>query len=71
MTKTSRCQELTRATGEALTRGLYFTLGVAVQLLDWGRAVLLTGAHRLQRPPPPNDRPTDVSENLCDKFKDL
>ena len=70
MTKTSRCQELTRATGEALTRGLYFTLGVAVQLLDWGRAMLLTGAHRLQRPPP-DDRPTDVSENLCDKFKDL
>ncbi len=70
MTKTSRCQELTRATGEALSRALCFTLGVAVQLLDWSRAVLLAGAHRLQRPPP-NDRPTDVSENLCDKFKDL
>ena len=69
MTKT-RCQELTRATGEALTHALCFTLAVAVQLLDWSRAVLLTGAHRLQRPPP-DDRPTDVSENLCDKFKHL
>jgi hypothetical protein len=65
MAKT-RCQELTRA----MARGLYFALGVAVQVLDWGRAMLLTGAHRLQRPPP-DDRPTDVSENLCDKFKDL
>ena len=62
MTKMSRCQELT-------TRALSFALGVAVQLLDWSRAVLLTGAHRLRRPP--DDRPTDVSENLCDKFKDL
>ena len=67
MTKTSRCQELTRATGEALTRGLYFTLGVAVQVLDWARAVLLTGAHRLQRPPPDDQ----VTENLCDRFKHL
>ena len=63
MTKTSRCQELT-------TRALSFALGVAVQLLDWSRALLLTGAHRLQRPPP-DDRPTDVSENICDKFKAL
>jgi hypothetical protein len=63
MTKTSRCQKLT-------TRALCFALGVAVQLLDWGRAMLLTGAHRLQRPPP-DDRPTDVTENLCDRFKHL
>ena len=69
MAKT-RCQELTRATGEALTHALCFTLGVAAQLLDWSRAVLLTGAHRLRRPPP-DDRPKDVSENLCDKFKHL
>jgi hypothetical protein len=53
-----------------MARGLYFALGVAVQLLDWSRAVLLTGAHRLRRPPP-DDRPKDVSENICDKFKAL
>ena len=68
MTKT-KCQELTRATGEALTHALCFALGVAVQLLDWSRAVLLTGAHRLRRPP--DDRPTDVTENLCDRFKHM
>jgi hypothetical protein len=44
MTKTSRCQELTRATGVVLTRALCFTLGVVAELLDWGRAVLLTAA---------------------------
>ena len=53
-----------------MARGLCFALGVAVQLLDWSRALLLTGAHRLQRPPP-DDRPTDVTENLCDRFKHL